>query len=63
MLCRKWWKARVSGPGARLHRCIVDKNVYIPEWHRVGLDAGDDGERFTVSDDGIVVIEKDRRLD
>ena len=48
------------GPGARLHRCIVDKNVAVPEWYRIGLDAGEDRERFTVSDDGIAVIEKDR---
>ena len=27
------------GPGARLHRCIVDKNVVVPDWDRIGLDA------------------------
>jgi glucose-1-phosphate adenylyltransferase len=48
--------------GARLHRCIVDKNVNVPAWYRVGLDAGEDRERFTVSDESITVIEKDRRL-
>ena len=50
------------GAGARLHRCIVDKNVQIPEWTRVGLDGGDNRERFAVSDEGIVVIEKDRKF-
>ena len=51
------------GPGARLHRCIVDKNVVVPEWYRVGLDAGPASEGgFTVSDNGITVIEKDRKL-
>ena len=51
------------GPGARLHRCIVDKNVNIPPWFRVGLDGGAAGEGgFTVSPNGITVIEKDRRL-
>ena len=50
------------GPGARLHRCIVDKNVYVPEWYRIGLDSGADRERFTVSESGITVIEKDRQL-
>jgi glucose-1-phosphate adenylyltransferase len=51
------------GPGARLHRCVVDKNVQIPAWYRVGLDGNDDAERFTISPAGIAVIEKDRRLD
>jgi glucose-1-phosphate adenylyltransferase len=50
------------GPGARLHRCIVDKNVKIPDWYRVGLDPGQDRERFTISDGGVTVIEKGRRL-
>jgi glucose-1-phosphate adenylyltransferase len=51
------------GAGARLHRCIVDKNVEVPEHFRVGLDHDLDRERFTVSEAGIAVIEKDRRLD
>jgi len=50
------------GAGARLHRCIVDKNVQVPENHRIGYDADHDRERFTVSDSGITVIEKDRKL-
>jgi glucose-1-phosphate adenylyltransferase len=50
------------GPGARLHRCIVDKNVVIPEWTRIGLEPDVDRERFTVSDEGVAVIEKGRVL-
>jgi glucose-1-phosphate adenylyltransferase len=50
------------GAGARLHRCIIDKNVIIPDWYRVGLEPARDRETFAVSDDGVVVIEKDRRL-
>ena len=50
------------GPGARLHRCIIDKNVDVPAWTRVGYDPVEDGQRFTLSDNGIVVIEKDRNL-
>jgi glucose-1-phosphate adenylyltransferase len=50
------------GPGARLHRCIVDKNVVIPEWSRIGLEPDVDRERFTVSDEGVVVIDKGRVL-
>jgi glucose-1-phosphate adenylyltransferase len=50
------------GPGARLHRCIIDKNVIIPEFARIGLERELDAELFTVSDEGIVVIEKGRDL-
>jgi glucose-1-phosphate adenylyltransferase len=50
------------GAGARLRNCIVDKNVVIPDWSRVGLDAEEDRQRYTLSDSGIVVIEKDRKL-
>ena len=50
------------GAGARLNRCIVDKNVVIPNFERIGLDRASDSERYTVSDNGIVVIEKERRF-
>lgn len=50
------------GPGARLNRCIVDKNVVVPESYRIGFDAAHDAEHFTVSESGIAVIEKDRAL-
>ncbi|MFZ8948900.1 MAG: glucose-1-phosphate adenylyltransferase [Ilumatobacteraceae bacterium] len=50
------------GAGARLNRCIVDKNVVIPNFERIGLDRAADSERYTVSDNGIVVIEKERRF-
>ena len=35
------------GAGVRLHRCIVDKNVVVPEWTRIGLEPDVDSERFT----------------
>ena len=50
------------GVGARLHRCIIDKNVEVPDWYRIGHEPDKDRELFTVSDSGIAVIEKDRRL-
>ena len=50
------------GAGARLNRCIVDKNVVIPNFERIGLDRAADAVRYTVSDNGIVVIEKERRF-
>lgn len=48
--------------GARLHRCIIDKNVVVPPWFRIGLDPAADAEQYAVSPGGVVVIEKDRLL-
>lgn len=50
------------GPGVRLNRCIIDKNVVVPEYSRIGFDREADAQRFAMSDDGIVVIEKGRDL-
>ena len=50
------------GPGARLHRCIVDKNVNVPEFARIGFDPEHDAKQFTISDNGIVVIAKDQKI-
>jgi glucose-1-phosphate adenylyltransferase len=46
------------GEGAHLQRCIVDKHVRIPAGERIGLDRAADALRFTVSDNGVVVIPK-----
>jgi glucose-1-phosphate adenylyltransferase len=50
------------GHGAKLHRCVIDKNVVVPPGYRIGFDPVADAERFTISDRGIVVVEKDRLL-
>jgi len=50
------------GPGAQLHRCVIDKNVEIPAGRAIGHDIDADREEFTVSDRGVVVVEKDRRV-
>lgn len=44
------------GQGARVRRCIVDKHVIIPAGETIGLDPIRDRERFTVSDQGVVVV-------
>jgi glucose-1-phosphate adenylyltransferase len=49
--------------GARLHRCIIDKNVQVPADYRLGVEDGTDPEQFARSDQGIIVVEKDRVLD
>lgn len=47
------------GEGAQLRNCIVDKGVEIPAGTSVGLNSRDDAARFTVSDNGVVVIPKE----
>jgi glucose-1-phosphate adenylyltransferase len=46
------------GRGARLRRCIVDKGVRIPAGEEIGFDLERDRERFTVSEDGVVVVSR-----
>ena len=47
------------GRGARLRRCIVDKDVRIPPGEIIGEDLEADRERFKVSEDGIVVVTRE----
>jgi glucose-1-phosphate adenylyltransferase len=44
------------GKNARLNNCIVDKDVTIPDGEIIGEDLVRDGQRFTVTENGIVVI-------
>ena len=46
------------GRGAVVRRAILDKNVEVPEGAQIGVDLDSDRERYTVSDNGIVVIGK-----
>ena len=46
------------GVDARLRNCIVDKFVHIPPGERIGFDRASDEARFTVSDNGVVVVPK-----
>ena len=48
------------GPGAQLHRCVVDKSNVVPAGYRIGLDSAEDAARFTLSENGIAVVEKGR---
>jgi glucose-1-phosphate adenylyltransferase len=48
------------GRGARLRRCIVDKNVTIPSNDVIGYHHEEDAKRFKVTESGIVIIAKDQ---
>lgn len=49
----------VVGDRVQLKNCIVDKGVKIPAGARVGIVPSVDAQRFTISDNGVVVIPKD----
>ncbi|MFT5702538.1 MAG: glucose-1-phosphate adenylyltransferase [Desulforhopalus sp.] len=44
------------GTDAALRNCIVDKNVKIPTKEQIGYDLAKDRHRFTVTEQGIVVV-------
>jgi glucose-1-phosphate adenylyltransferase len=51
------------GRGAVIRNAIIDKNVKVPPGSQIGVDLDQDRERFQVSDNGIVVIKKNERID
>lgn len=44
------------GSNVRLNKCIVDKGVVIPKGEVIGYDHEKDRQRFTVTENGIIVI-------
>ena len=52
------------GKGAIVRRAILDKNVVVPDGIQIGVDPAHDQARgFAISDAGVVVIEKGRRIE
>ncbi|MPQ98500.1 glucose-1-phosphate adenylyltransferase [Modestobacter sp. I12A-02628] len=49
------------GEGAVVRRAILDKNVVVPPWARIGVDEAADRERYHVSAGGITVLGKGAR--
>jgi glucose-1-phosphate adenylyltransferase len=51
------------GRRAIVRNAIIDKNVIIPEGAQIGVDLDRDRKLYTVSDAGVVVIGKGRRVE
>jgi glucose-1-phosphate adenylyltransferase len=51
------------GRHAKIRRAIIDKDVEIPQGAVIGFDIEADRQRFSVTDNGIVVIPKRAKLD
>jgi glucose-1-phosphate adenylyltransferase len=49
------------GEGAYVRRAILDKNVVVPAWARIGVDAVSDKEHYHVSAGGVTVLGKGAR--
>jgi glucose-1-phosphate adenylyltransferase len=49
------------GEGAFVRRAILDKNVHVPPWARIGVDHARDTELYHVSAGGVTVLGKGAR--
>jgi len=50
------------GRHCRLRKCIVDRDVHIPEGSVIGFDPEEDKKKYFVSEDGITVVTRDYSL-
>ena len=50
------------GRHVRIRNCIIDKHVIVPDHETIGFDEQLDRQRFTVTEQGIVVVPKHYRF-
>jgi glucose-1-phosphate adenylyltransferase len=50
------------GRHCRIRRCIIDRNVHLPEGTTIGYDTEADRSRYFVTDSGITVVTRDYSL-
>ena len=46
------------GKGTVIKHCIIDKHVHVPDGEQIGIDQAWDRQRFTVSENGVIVVPK-----
>jgi len=46
------------GRGCQINRCIIDKNVDVPDDTCIGINVNEDKARFKISPNGVVVVPK-----
>lgn len=51
-------RARI-GKGVKIRNAIIDKGVTIPDGKCIGYNREEDSKLFTISEKGIVVVEKE----
>ncbi len=51
------------GDNCRIRHCIIDKDVKVPDGEIIGHDKQQDRERFTISDNGVVVVPNGYRFE
>lgn len=52
----------VIGRNAKLNRCIIDKNVHIPDGVVIGFNEEEDRKHYHVTDNGVVVISRETEV-
>ncbi len=50
------------GKNVKIRRAIIDKSVNIPDYMSIGYDFNKDSKKFTVTENGIVVVRKEMPL-
>ena len=57
------WDRVVIGPRAKVRRAIIEDGVRVPAGFSIGYDPQWDGSRFHLTENGIVVVPNNARLE